>query len=109
MTPRELRIAVRDGRMTAVDPFIYINGYPPPLEWPKWKRDRLRAAIRAAILFMRGTGWRGVMGDLSRRGFLKKETVSKARVAQYVKVGIAYLMKQGCFGVVKNSGKKSDS
>ena len=97
MTPRDLRKSIREGRMTAVDPSIYKKMYEPPTDWSQWRRERLKVAIRAAVLFIRGTEWPEILADLTRRQMLKQESVSKARVSQYVKVGVTYLLGQGCF------------
>ena len=108
MTPRMLRSAIARGEMTAVDPKIYRGKAPaPPPEWPTWRQDRLKVAIRAALLFLQGKPWQEISRSLEQDGMLEKDRVerggpliSKARVNQYVDVGIKFLVDRACFRTI---------
>ena len=108
MTPRALRSAIARGEMTAVDPKIYRGKAPaPPPEWAAWRQDRLKVAIRAALLFLQGKPWQEISRSLELENMLEKDRleiggplISKARVNQYVDVGIKFLIDRGCFRAI---------
>ena len=106
MTPRALRSALQRGEMTAVDPRLYRGRTPePPPEHPEWRRDRMRVAIRAAVLFLQGESAKEIGRALGQEGGLDQSVVSKARIGQYVKKGIEFLIDRGCFRNIRQ-GKK---
>jgi hypothetical protein len=92
--------------MTAAGETVYTNPPKPPLSIPQWRRDRMSVSIRAAIKFLQGSEWPEIMADLSRHKLLENDTVSKARIAQYVKAGVSYLMEKGSFVRVKRPRKR---
>jgi hypothetical protein len=114
MTPRFLRRAIQRGEITAVDPRIYRGKAPaPPAEYPEWRRDRMRVAIRAALLFLSGKPWQDISRLLELEGLLNQErtqkrgaVVSKARIAQYVSKGVEFLVGRGCFKEVRKRSKE---
>ena len=106
MTPRALRSALQRGEMTAVDSRLYRGATPaPPPEQPEWRRIRMQVAIRAAILFLQGESAKEIGRALEQEGGLEQSVVSKARIGQYVKKGIDFLIDRGCFRTVKQRGK----
>lgn len=108
MTPRALRSGIQAGEWTAPDATVYRRPPDPPEEWPDWRKDRMRVATRAAVLFLGGKGWQEIGKDLEAQGLLEKrrngvrgDLISRARVAQYVDKGVAFLLQRGCFEQVK--------
>jgi hypothetical protein len=88
--------------MTAVDPKLYRGRTPaPPPELPEWRRVRMQVAIRAAILFLQGKSGQEIGRVLEREGGLEQTVVSKARIGQYVKKGVDFLVQRGCFREIR--------
>lgn len=67
-----------------------------PREWTFWRRRRMSVAIRAAVMFIQGSDWLAINSELTSKKLIALP-VSKARIAQYVKVGVEFLMREGCF------------
>jgi hypothetical protein len=95
---------LRLGFLTAADPKVYRTPPDPSPDWPTWRQDRLRVAIRAALLFLEGKEWTEILRVLEKAGLLEKERVSrreapvsKARIQQYVSRGCNFLLDRGCF------------
>jgi hypothetical protein len=106
MTPRDLRKAIRECRMTASDPRIYKRAPEPPEDWSHRKRTRLKVAINAAIMFLQGSEWPETKAYLIGMKYTQALDISKARVQQYVKSGTDFLLSQGYFVEVRKSHKK---
>ena len=109
MNPRQVRDALRRGELTAVDPRMYKSKPPePPGNWAEWRRERMRVAVRAAIMFLQGKGWKEISQALESAGMLvadrvqrKGSVITKARVQQYIKKGVDFLISRGCFREVR--------
>jgi hypothetical protein len=109
MTPRMIRSALQRGELTAVDPKLYRGKTPePPPEWPEWRRNRLRVAIRAAVLFLQGKKAEQIIESLESDGMLEKQradkrgpVITKQRLNQYISKGMSFLVDRACFAEVK--------
>ena len=110
MTPRSLRSSIQRGEMTAANPRIYRGQTPaPPPEWPTWRQDRMKVAIRAAVLFLQGKSAADISRSLEQEGLLEQDRVekrcaviTKQRCQQYVSKGIQFFLDRGCFVSIKN-------
>lgn len=101
MTPRDLRKSIREGRVAPSSPRVFRRLPEAPADWSLWKRRRMGVAIRAAMMFLKGSDWSAIMAELANRKLIEKPVVAKARIAQYVKVGVEFLVGQGLFIEVK--------
>lgn len=93
ITPRKLRDGLRNGEWTSAG----CRTPEPPPEWPEWRRERLRVAIRAAKLFLVHKNSYVEIRTKLRADRQIKAGVSRARIGQYIDNGMGFLLDRGAF------------
>ena len=113
MTPRELRSAIKRGEVVVTNPKLYKGQVPdPPPEWPEGRQERLKVAVRAAVLFLQDEPWQEISNTLEREGLMEQvrsvkggPLVSKARIQQYCDKGLKFLWDRRCFRETRTPAK----
>lgn len=120
MTPRKLRDALERGEMQVTEPRMWTNPPKMPQEWGRPRRNRMLYAVKAALMFLKGSRWYTIARMMEKNKMLHKkrevrggELISRARVQQYIAKGLKFLEQRGAFEVVdgpkastKKKGKK---
>jgi hypothetical protein len=92
MSPRKLREHVDGGFWEAT-----VKSPPaPPPEWGKFRKKRMRAAIKAAWWFLHGDSLDDIMARMIRAELIPRK-VSRARIGQYVDKGTEFLLQRKAY------------
>ena len=110
MSPRQLRKAIIEGRWIATETAKTLP--EPPPEWSEWRQKRMAVAIQCARLFIFfGYTWKEIQDRVNQAsgdkpGFMG-EDLSRARLQQYVKKGVDFLLDRGVFSP-KNEAREAN-